>query len=150
MNTIELKKFLDQNNNKKIIMKVCAIDQLPAKLIKNGEYGFVINLSRSSEAGSHWVGLYIKDSAATYLDSYAFQPKSFYINDFIKKNCITFEYNKQQLQQLNSTVCGMYASLFILHMMNGGTLKTFNNRFSKNLVFNDVVIERMFKFNKKC
>lgn len=150
MNTLELQRFLNLNNNKKIVMKVCAIDQLPRTLKKNKEHGFVINLSRASERGSHWASLYIdKQRNATWCCSFAFKPRGHQIRNFINKNCKTFSYNKQQLQQLNSSVCGMYATLFILHMMNNGTLNSFVKHFSKNLLLNDIIIDKMYTLNKK-
>lgn len=153
MNTLELKDFLDKNNFPRdgTVMIVCAIDQLPKKINKNKEYGIVMNLSISSEAGSHWSGLYIdRDQNATYLDSYGFRARGYYTDWFIKQNCKTFTYNKQHLQQLNSKVCGMYATLFILEMLRGGTLKTFTHQFSKNnLVLNDIFIQKKYLLNKK-
>lgn len=131
-------------------MKVCAIDQLPRTLEKNKEYGFVINLSRATEPGTHWTALYIdKQRNATWFCSYSFKPQGYYIQNFFKKNCKRISCNKNQLQQLNSTVCGMYATLFILHMMNKFTLSSFEKRFSKNLLLNDIIIEKMYNLNKK-
>lgn len=153
MNTLELKDYLDKNNCHRdgAVMIVCAIDQLPKKINKNKEYGIVMNLSISSEVGSHWSGLYIdRNQNATYLDSYGFRARGCYTDRFIKQNCKTFAYNKHQLQQLNSKVCGMYATLFILDMMHGGTLKTFTSQFSKNnLVLNDIIIQKKYLLNKK-
>ena len=135
-------------------MDVCAIDELASKkLNKKFEYGFVVNLSHSSESGSHWIGLYVKrkrgttDSFyATYCDSFGFPAKSFYLQDFIKKKCKKVEYNDRQFQQLSSKVCGMYASCFILHMAEGGTLKSFADKFSKNLRLNDILIEKYYNY----
>lgn len=152
MNTLEVQRYLDQNNSKKIKMKVCAFNELPLKLVKNREYGFVMNLSRSTEPGSHWTALYIdKKRKASYFDSYGFRfaDKNHHIRRLIKENCKRVYCNKQQLQQLNSSVCGMYASLFILHMMNGGSVKTFASRFTKNLLINDIIVREQFNFNKK-
>lgn len=150
MDTFELQRFLNMNTNNGIIMKVCAIDQIPKTLKKNKQYGLVINLSKSSEIGSHWTSVFIDNHQnATWFCSYAFKPRGYHIKEFINKNCKTFSYNSVQLQQLNSTVCGMYATLFILHMMNGGTLSNFTNQFSKNLLLNDIIIQKWYKLNKK-
>lgn len=151
MNTLELQWFLNANNininnNNNKIMKVCAIDQLPGSLQKNKEYGFVINLSRSTEPGSHWCGLFIdKHRNATWLCSFGMHPRGYDIAEFIKRNCKHFSYNKSPLQQLKYTVCGMYAAMFIIHMMRGGTLDSFTNHFSKNLLFNDLEIQKMYQ-----
>lgn len=153
MNTFELKEYLDKNNfhRRGVVMIVCAIDQLPKKINKNREYGIVINLSRSSEAGSHWTSLYVdRKQNATYCDSFGFRPRGYHIDKFVKENCKTFSYNKHQFQQLNTKGCGMYATLFILNMMHGGTLKTFASQFSKNnLVLNDIIIQNKYLLNKK-
>lgn len=147
MNTIELKKFLDDCNDRKIEMIVCAIDKLPKRIKKKKEYGIVINLSVSSESGSHWTGLYIDSKKnAFYMDSLGFKYKSNFIDKFINKNCKTYTYNKTQLQQLNSKVCGMYSTCFILHMMSGGTLELFIQKFSKNLYLNDAFIIKNYNY----
>lgn len=151
MNTLQLKDYLEKNNTRRIVIIVCAINQLPKKINKNREYGIVLNLSRASETGSHWTALYIdRKRNATYFDSYGFKPRGYYIDTFVKKNCKTFSFNKHQLQQLNSTVCGMYAVTFILEMMHGGSLKTFTSRFSKNnLVLNDIIIQNKYNLSRK-
>lgn len=147
MNTLELQSFLDLNNiNRKIKMIVCPIDKLKKiKIKKNREYGIVVNLSNSSEPGSHWTGLYINNNKnsqsgafGAFFDSYGFSPRSFYIEDFIKQNCSNCSYNQRQLQQLTSKVCGMYAACFVMHMSNGGTLDSFTGKFSKNLRLNPI------------
>ncbi len=146
MNTVELQSYLDRNNNRKIVMKVCAIDQLP-RIKKNTAYGIVLNLSRSGEVGSHWTAIFIdKKRNWSYLDSYGFRPRGHHIESF--RDCSVIKYNNQQLQQLSSKVCGMYASLFVLHMMDGGSVTTFTSRFSKNLLLNDLIVEKLYNINK--
>lgn len=150
MNTVEIQRYLNSNNRRNIVMKVCAIDQLPKNINKGTEYGFVINLSKSDDIGTHWTSIYInKDGKSSYMDSYGFKPRGYHIESFIKKNCKHFQHNIQQLQQLNSKVCGMYAALFILHMMNGGTIHQFISILSKNLFLNDLVVEKLYHSNNK-
>lgn len=149
MDTLELQSYLDRNNKRNIVLKVSAIDQLPKKIKRNVEYGIIINLSKSDDPGSHWTAVYFdKDGLASYFDSYGFKGRGHYIESFIKRNCKKFEYNNQQLQQLSSKVCGMYSALFILHKMNGGSIKSFVSRFSKNLLLNDLIVEKLYNFNK--
>ncbi len=134
MNTLELQIYLDRcNDNKTAEMLVCAIHQLEEKKLNSAkEYGFVVNLSRSTEAGSHWGGLYInRKRDGFYVDSFSFSPRSFYLTDFINKNCESFKYNDVQIQKTISKICGMYATCFIVHMANGGTLSSYIGKFSK-------------------
>lgn len=138
-------------------MIVCAIDKLKEiKIDKNCDYGIVVNLSHSSESGSHWTALYISRGSRYpdgvrvpfihYFDSFGFLPKSYYIRDFIDRHTNSSSYNHRQLQQLTSKVCGMYAACFILHMSRGGQLESFVAKFSKNLYLNDLFIHKNYKY----
>lgn len=149
MNTLQLRSFLrrydDQDPDLKI--RVCAIDQLPTKLKNGFAYGFVVNLSKISEPGSHWVSLYIdKKRNAFFFDSFGFKPKSYQLIDFIKKNSKRIYYNTRQLQQLNSKVCGMYAACCIIHLVKGHSFNEYIGKFSKNLLINDSFIIKNFRY----
>jgi len=147
MNTTELEMYLQRYNTQSTKIIVCAIDQLPKKLNPHYNYGLVINLSRGNEIGSHWTSAYInKERICSYHDSFAFRPRSWYLTDFFKKNCVHVEYSSRQIQQLNSKVCGMYAASFIIHMISGGNLKSFIDKFSKNLLINDIFINKNFYY----
>lgn len=148
MNTLQLRSYLRKfNSDTGVKVIVCAIDELPYQIKRKSKYAFVINLSKSSEPGSHWVSLYVdKDGVAYYLDSYGFKPKSFQILHFLKRNCIRIHYNMMQLQQLNSKVCGMYAASFVIHMIKGHSLDSFISKFSKNLLINDLFIAKNFAY----
>lgn len=131
------------------------------KLESDRSYGFIINLSKKSEPGSHWVSVYIDNnptrknkrkngkssSDAYYFDPYVlFRPKSWQLIKFLNKNARKVEYNGQQLQQLHSNVCGMYAACFIIHMANGNRFNFFLDKFSKNLLINDLFIAKIFNY----
>ncbi len=165
MNTFELRHFLSRFSTTETDVIVCAIDELPRKTLnKNKNYGFVINLSINADRGSHWIGLYIEKAHHTdrhirhrnnqrkirrngfFMDSYAFEPKSWYLIDFIKRNCNHIEYIGQQIQQLHSTVCGMYAAYFIIHMSKGFRFNDFIAKFSKNLLINDLFIIKVYHY----
>lgn len=147
MNTLELKIFLRKYKNPDLKIRVYAIDQLPKTLHKNRAYAFVINLSKITEPGSHWIGLYVDNQRnGFYMDSYGFKPRSFQLKEFLKNNCKTVSYNTQQLQQLTSKVCGMYASCFIIHMVKGHRFTDYMSKFSKNLLINDSFITKNFRY----
>lgn len=110
-------------------------------------YAYIINLSKKSEFGSHWICLFItRDRQAYYVDSYAFMPKSWHLLSFIQKNCSKVTYATQQLQQLHTKVCGMYTCCFAAHMANGNTFDAFMAQFSKNLFINDYIVAKLFKY----
>lgn len=152
MNTIELEKYLQKFTSTNVTIIVCGIDKLPKRL-KNGQsYDIVTNLSKTSEHGSHWCAIYIsseRDRDCSFFDSYGYEPRSWYLTDFIKRHCKRKTYNPCQLQQLNSKVCGMYAACFLIHMIKGGRLSSFINKFSKNLLLNDLFIEKNYNYYRR-
>lgn len=147
MNNKELERYLQPYNVGSARIIVCAIDRLPKKLKPGKKYCFIINLSKADDVGSHWVSLYVdKALKASYMDSYGFKPRSWYLTKFIKENCKHVNYSTRQLQQLTSKVCGMYAACFIIHMVKGGTLRSFIDKFSKNLLLNDIFIIKNYNY----
>lgn len=149
MNTIELERFLWKFRSPNVTTIVCAIDQLPKKLKPGRAYAIITNLSKSTDVGTHWCSIYIdkERNVGTFLDSYGFSERSWYLIDFFKRNCKRKIYNTQQLQQLNSKVCGMYAASFLVHMIKGGTLDSFIGKFSKNLLINDSFVIKNYNYH---
>ena len=70
-----------------------------------------------------------KYSSAYYFDSYGNVPLVPVIQAFIKRNFITLDYNRRQLQGLTTDVCGKYCCLFALYMNRGYTPKQFISLF---------------------
>lgn len=152
MNTLHLREFFRNLNLQHTKVVVCAIDELPRSRLnirksRYNNFAFIINLSKSSEPGSHWTSIFIDSHRHGFFeDSYSFLPRSWQLISFIKRNCIKVTYATQQLQQLTSNVCGMYASCFIAHMATGHTFDSFFAKFSKNLLINDYVIVNLFNY----
>lgn len=150
MNTVDLKQFLNKFRKRTLKIIVCAIDELPKRRLNNKiDYALVINLSKSTSMGSHWIGIYIDNTrlrCGFYLDSYGFKPRSWQLQDFLSLNCRHVVYNTTQLQQLQSTVCGMYACCFIIHMAKGNPFPHFISKFSTNLLINDHFITKVYNY----
>lgn len=154
MNTLELRTYLQKYQNSRTHITVCAIDELPKGKLKNDRnYAFVVNLSRSTSSGSHWIAIWIDlcnrkhSKAAGYvLDSLGFKPRSYQIIDFLNKNCTRQYFCTKQIQQIRSTVCGMYAACFIIYMIKYNSFTGFLARFSKNLLINDIFIVKVFNY----
>jgi Adenovirus endoprotease len=108
--------------------------------------GYIINLSKSSEQGSHWVALYFDPNGkATYFDSYGFKPRNREINQFIRLHSKSLTFNKKQLQQLQSKVCGHYSCVFLYYMFGGIPLDRMLSQFSPNLKINDKIVEDLYE-----
>jgi len=99
-------------------------DMLPRSVTK---LGTVINADPHTEKRSHWLAVHLrpKSSNAYYFDSYGIVPLVPAFQAFIKRNFITWDHNRRQLQSLTSNNCGKYCCLFVLYMDRGFTPKQF-------------------------
>lgn len=147
MNTLDIVDYVKGHNACKIFRGVFACDDLPLKVNKPGAY--IINLSKKSEAGSHWVALFIDNyNWCYYFDSFGLPPSNTYIISFIKKNTIKMLYNTKQLQHITSTKCGKFCCVFIVNILKNKSIAAFILKFSPNLYINELVIERLFQYMK--
>ena len=64
LTNFEIKEYYE---NKPRFNSVYSRDNLP-KIIKNG--GYVINLDEYTDAGTHWIALYVKNNEVIYFDSF--------------------------------------------------------------------------------
>lgn len=107
----------------------------------------IINLSRTYERGSHFVAMAIKNNELVYFDPLGldiFQPD---LLAFVLNHPLNLMYIQQQIQPLDSHLCGLYCMLFCFtnHFLN---VSEFIEFFSKtDLNINDIyVIELLCKF----
>lgn len=131
-----IKKFNIKNFN-----GVYSKDQLK-KPLKRGFY--IINLADSVDEGTHWTALYIiNDNFSIYYDSFGF-PAPEDIENIINKNYI---YNKQQIQNIDSSSCGFYCIAFIKFLSNKqDKLKSFNTflkLFGNNTNDNEIILHKL-------
>jgi hypothetical protein len=111
------------------------------KPLKNGFY--IINLQDSGGPGTHWTALYkINDGFSLYWDSFGFPPPE-NIEDIVYK----YEYNKKQIQDIDSTSCGFYCVAFIKFMYNKQdkltAFNTFCNLFGTNTKDNEFILYQL-------
>lgn len=133
----ELLDILKNDNIK--INGVFAKDKLKKPL--DGFY--IINLDNSDGPGTHWTVLYkINDGFSLYYDSFGF-PAPEEIEDLLHK----YEYNKKQIQDINSTSCGFYCIAFIKFMINKQdklkAFDTFCNLFRTNTIDNEIILHQL-------
>lgn len=132
------KELVDKN------IFITSADLLPTQI--NLPFASVINLSNSDEVGTHWVTLVIdEEGAGFYFDTYGRRVSNKHINLFIKLHCKKIYYNDNQIQSIDSKVCGQYCCIFIyLFLKNNFSLKKFSSMFKNNYFINDLIIERKF------
>lgn len=150
MYLIELLVFLSKKIGSKNIY-VVPCDLLPEKIDAPAYIIFnTLPLKRKIVAGEsnigHWTALHISENGAgSYFDSYGYPPTIKSIKLFIQKNCKTISYNKIQLQQLQSDVCGKYSALFLYYLHKNVSMDDFVKYFTHNFVINDILVHRMYE-----
>lgn len=149
-------------------------DDLPATRIKDLDYrqllkkgidkiGFVFNLDRHDESGSHWVSMFVdlKKHQIYFFDSVGHQPEREFvvlmnrIRNFMKHqeeksggdyhHKIDMRHNIKQHQRGNSE-CGVYAISFILRMLDG---ETFDEIISERITDEEIKLCRKEYFRQK-
>lgn len=115
----------------------------PSDLLpKNINYGtYIINFDSHTQKGSHWVAVFVLPLRGYYFDSYGLYPPLTSILQFIKRHCITWNYNQRQLQGPTTDTCGHYASLFALFMDRGYSPMEYINLFTLKP---DVQVKQLF------
>jgi hypothetical protein len=89
-------------------------DELKGKPSKNE--CFILNHDISSNNGTHWTCLFIKNSVAIYFDSFGFDPP-LEIKEYCKgldANCST-----HKIQKPEEIICGHFC-IFMLHKLSKG------------------------------
>lgn len=145
LTNIDIKNILQPFQIHGIFKGVFPCDSLPSTFSLPA--AFIINLSEHNSRGSHWVGLFIKrNKEAEYFDSFGFPPLQSHIQHFIQLNTKNLTFNSKQLQHIISNKCGKYVILFILCKMYGKNSDEVFEKFSTNLIVNEIVIENQFKY----
>lgn len=96
------------------LLQVCSKDKL---IVKPNERKscYVINMDNADGGGTHWIAIYISGLNGFYFDSFAAMPPKNIIN-FFKRYKIRWDYNKQQIQDLDSSACGYFCVYFLYFM----------------------------------
>ena len=122
-------------------------------LPKNGSY--IFNLQDNTDeynnflGGTHWTALYIENQKAFYMDSFGKPPPSD-IQLFLKR-FIPYRFNKKQIQNIRSGVCGYYCLYFLWFMTTHRKLplndrfSTFLSLWSNDVTKNQTLLEKYIK-----
>jgi hypothetical protein len=77
---------------------------------------YIINMSNTGEAGTHWIALYINKNNAIYSDSFGISPPDQIV--LFLKNITNISYNRKQIQDVKSSACGFFCILFLYICLN--------------------------------
>ena len=142
MNTSQILRVLTEDANlRKNYFGVYALDKIPTK--PPLPCFLVVNTDPSYAPGQHWVAIHINSYGyGEWFDSYGLSP-SFYnakFETYLKRNTTHFEYPQIQLQELSSTVCGVYCIYFLTLRAQGIPYETILSPFNDDYVQNDKVV----------
>jgi hypothetical protein len=93
-----------------------ARDNIPKKLLKG--QSLIINLDKESGNGSHWLAVYCGDEYTLYFDSFGIIPCPEIIK-LMKSAKQPMIYATDELQSVDSIMCGYYACLWIIKINRG-------------------------------
>lgn len=147
MDTLDILSVMGgHNKTKKYFNGVFASDNLPKKNVQKPSC-FVINTDPSSKPGTHWVAIYIcGNGRAEYFDSFGLKPKLKSILRFLSRFSSGYTYNRKQLQNIFSTVCGNYCCEYLLHRCQGKSKSLFLKKYKSNeTTANDKLTMKNFK-----
>ena len=123
---------------------VLPADKIPRVLTK--PTSCVFNTDIHTQPGSHWVALFIdKRGRGIFFNSYGMPPLVPQHLKSIQRNTISYRWNEQQLQSLNSIVCGQFCLMFLDYMKRGYSLDKFCKLFTSNYLRNDRITDRFYK-----
>ena len=115
MRTSEINKVLKNNPySRRYFIGTFAANQCPKTPTPNT--CFISNTDPHYLPGQHWIAMYVKnDGNIYYFDPYGIRPITIYHTDFLKKSSDgSGTYNRKQVQQLQSTTCGIHCINFII------------------------------------
>lgn len=145
MNTVDIHQFVYPFQRGRRFKGVFACDRLPAQFSLPAI--FIINLSPSTQPGTHWVSVYIDgQGSGFYFDSFGLPPRNVHILRFLRMHTKNFIYNKKQIQHLSSIKCGRFACVFTVHILRNNGPQSFFERFALNLRINDIVVEGFYNY----
>jgi len=78
----------------------------------------VINIDHSSNEGTHWTCLFIKNGVSFYFDSYGFEP-TLEVKEYCKGGAAARYFSSFTIQKPNEVICGHYC-IYVLYALNKG------------------------------
>lgn len=104
-------------------------NEVPPSVGKTGRYAVTFNLERCNQSGSHWVTVLIDNKTCKYIDSYGVvAPRD--VLKWMKTLGRRIQYNKYQIQALQSTSCGWFSIYFMQLWLNGNKINDILATFS--------------------
>lgn len=129
---------------------VFAADTLPRRINKKPAL-LVVNTDPISKPGAHWQAIHIDEAGkGEFFCSYGLKPFVPNHRHFLDRVCKQWCYNTTSLQAADSSVCGHYCVLYLIHKAHGYSLRQFLDMyFSDNVEINDAIVKYMVERYKQ-
>jgi len=133
MNSDEIDRFL--RTRLRDFDGVFSIDHLP-----DNPRLLVCNTDPSDKPGRHWIAIYVgDDGCGDFFDSFGRRP-SLYLERYMNRNCLSWNFNDRQLQSVVSKFCGHYCIYFCILRSNGIDMRKIVRSFSSDTGLNDMLV----------
>jgi len=95
-----------------------ALDKVPLHFIRDAKLQhFIINTQTSNLPGQHWIAVTVCDNNKAYIfDSFGVPPPTLLINQLKRRGIKRIYYNKRQVQNFGTLLCGQLALRHLLHV----------------------------------
>ena len=114
---------------------VFSIDRLP-----DHPHLLVCNTDPSDKPGRHWIAIYVDDEGrGDFFDSFGRRPSD-YLERYMNRNCLSWNFNDRQLQSIVSKFCGHYCIYFCILRSSGVDMRKIVRSFNSDTGLNDVLV----------
>jgi len=146
MNEREITRLLKNHPFTRKRFRGCfARDELSQLNVSSGDI-LILNLSKRTSPGSHWVLIHCSKRHPLYFDPIGNPPLHAEVYTFMLETFSKLYYNATQLQALTSKVCGNYVCYFATQLSAGRKLEEIRRKhFKISPMLNDKIILRLFK-----
>ena len=136
MDTKEIERFIREDRIcRGIFQGVFSADTLP----ENPRL-LICNTDPSNKPGMHWIAMFVDSNGrGEYFDSFGRRPLDVFA-DYMNENCIDWNYNARQLQNITSSFCGFYCCFYCMFRCRGFDLIRIVNLFTRDVDFNDSIV----------
>ena len=122
-------------------------DLLPTSPMKPSFY--VVNQDESSEAGSHWIVVFMQDNKITeYFDPLGKVPDQ-HFKDYMSFQSDNYLYNRKRCQNYQSNLCGQYCLFYCYVRAREYSMQNILDMFDENnLMYNDQLVYFFYAYTK--
>jgi len=148
MNTVELKKYLQNNEYTRIYFKGVFACNNVVTLPSISKYFIIVNTDKSDEKGEHWIVFFYNNNILEIFDSLGCVPSMYKgLINYLRTWKGIIKFNKQILQSPISNFCGIHCLFYCyIKCYKNFTLNCIVARYYiKDVDFNDCNILRITK-----